>query len=94
MKGTVVTVQQQVQRLASSEQAGKVTGLGRARRWEMAELKDRQQWETGGPAATSLTPHSDGTHTRISESSKLGGSHGGDLVYTDSHIGHLLYTIW
>ena len=89
----MVTVQQLVHGLASSEQARRVTDRGRERRWETVELKDSQQWETEDP----LQRHShltlmERTHA-IFESSKLGGSRAGDLVYTGLHVGHLLYTV-
>ena len=35
-----------IQELASNEQARRVTDWRRERRWEMVELKDRQQQET------------------------------------------------
>ena len=37
-----------IQGLASSEQARRVTDWRRQRRWQMEELKDHQQQETGG----------------------------------------------
>ena len=42
------TVRAGIQGLALSEQAGGVTDWRRERRWEMAELKDRQQQEMQG----------------------------------------------
>ena len=38
----------------------------------------------GGQAAISLTPDVDGTHVDIFESSRLEGSHVGDLLYIGS----------
>ena len=52
------------------------------RRWEMVELKGRQQTGDAGPAATSLTPDADGPHDCTFESSQLEGLYQdvGDLL--------------
>ena len=48
MKSKVVRYNSWLQGLELSQQAGRVTGWRRERRWEMVELKDRQQRETEG----------------------------------------------
>ena len=64
----------------TSEQARRVTNWRRERKWKMEELKNRQQQETGGQAAISLMPNSDGTHIHIFESLQLKGSCVRDLL--------------
>jgi len=48
LKITVVQYNSCTQGLASSEQARRVTDWRRERRWEVAELKDCQQWKMEG----------------------------------------------
>ena len=77
------------QGLASSEQTRRVTDWRRERRWEMVELKGRQQQETEDqlqwPSHLTwmeqvLAPCWNLIHILIFESSQLEGSYVGDLI--------------
>ena len=48
LRSTIVTATAGTQGLASSEQARRVTDWRRERRWEMVQLKDRQQQDMEG----------------------------------------------
>ena len=59
------------QGVALNEQARRVSDWRRERRWEMLELKGRQQQETEGELAMSHVPDADDARVPVFESSQL-----------------------